>query len=244
VSRLDVEVTINYCSLADDAADAFVECLQSDRGPIKLHMCEIGSQIIANALTGNSRVTSFLPSNNWRATHNDAELAIFFTVLANNRGLLFLDLQGCATNDENWSVLCQSLQAHSTLTSLDLYQTKPRVQNGARRIILSDEQKVQRTSLFAEMMQTNTVLQTIHFYQSDVDEEIYTKVFPCLKMNLYRPRVLAVKETDDSLFGEKILGRALNYVKSNPSLVWMFLSQNVDAFVRSEDDRYQHVRIV
>jgi hypothetical protein len=34
----------------------------------------------------------------------------------------------------------------------------------------------------------------------------------------------------------KILGRALYCVRSNPNLVWMFLSENVDAFVRSEEE--------
>jgi hypothetical protein len=239
MSRLDVELVIRNCSLADDAAGAFIECLQSDRGPVNLRYCEIESQILANALTGNSRATSLEPGTFRRAMMNaDTEMSILFTALANNRGLLDLNLKDCAINDENWSVLCQSLRAHPTMTLLDLRETTPQVNpGGVVRIVLSEEQKAQRARLLAEMMQTNTVLQTIHFYQSDMDQEIYTKVIlPRLKMNLYRPRVLAIKETDDSLFREKLLGRALYCVKSNPSLVWMFLSQNVDAFVRSEEE--------
>jgi hypothetical protein len=53
---------------------------------------------------------------------------------------------------------------------------------------------------------------------------------------MYRPRVLAVKKTIARPFREKVLGRALYAVKSNPNLVWMFLSETVDAFVRSEED--------
>jgi hypothetical protein len=53
MSRLDLEVILNYCSLIDDAAGAFVDCLQSDRGPVKLIDCPIDSQILASALTGN-----------------------------------------------------------------------------------------------------------------------------------------------------------------------------------------------
>jgi hypothetical protein len=50
MSRLDVELVLGCCSLADDAAGAFVECLQSDGGPVDLFMCEIDCQILANAL--------------------------------------------------------------------------------------------------------------------------------------------------------------------------------------------------
>jgi hypothetical protein len=46
-------------------------------------------------------------------------MAILFTALANNRGLVDLNLQSQPINDENWSVLCQSLQAHPTLTILE-----------------------------------------------------------------------------------------------------------------------------
>jgi hypothetical protein len=59
---------------------------------------------------------------------------------------------------------------------------------------------------------------------------------PRLETNLFRPRVLAVKKTADRPFREKILGRALYSVRSNPNLLWMFLSQNVDAFARSEEE--------
>jgi hypothetical protein len=49
MSRLDVELVMYRCILLDDAAGAFVECLQSDRGPIGLCECQIDSQILANA---------------------------------------------------------------------------------------------------------------------------------------------------------------------------------------------------
>jgi hypothetical protein len=54
MSRLDVELEMHNCSLADDAAGAFVECLQSNRGPVNLRHCNIDIQIIASALTGKS----------------------------------------------------------------------------------------------------------------------------------------------------------------------------------------------
>jgi hypothetical protein len=76
MSQLDVEVTISWCRLTDDAAGAFVECLQSDIvGPFKMDMCKIDSQIIANALTGDRRVAGFQPlCGVWT---DDAGMAIF-----------------------------------------------------------------------------------------------------------------------------------------------------------------------
>jgi hypothetical protein len=121
MSRLDVEVVLSYCRLSNDAAGAFVKCLQSDRGPVKLEQCNLDNQIIASALTGKSRVTKLKP--NYR-TH-DAELAAWFTALANSRGLVDLNWEGCSISDDNWSILCESLQAHPTLSSLNLINTRP-----------------------------------------------------------------------------------------------------------------------
>jgi hypothetical protein len=232
MSRLDVELDMFDCSLADDAAGAFVECLHSDRGPIKLKQCDIDTQIIASALTGNSRVTSLKPD--YLSTH-DAETAVLFSALANNRGLEELDFYCCSINNDNWSILCESLKAHPILTSLDLRLTMP-VSSGIRNV-LRDEQKSHRTRVLADMMKVNTILLTILLSDNEHDDQIYTEeISPYLETNLYRPRVLAVKKTHVREFREKVLGRALDCVKSNPNLVWMFLSQNVDAFVRSEEE--------
>jgi hypothetical protein len=234
MSRLDVELHMFECSLADDAAGAFVAYLhQSDRGPVSLHYCRIDSQILANALTGDSRVTSFKPDFDGTV---GSGMAILFRALANNRGLVDLDLGADRISDENWTILCQSLQAHPTLTSLNLRATMPRSPPDDL-IVFSDELKTRRTRALAEMMQTNTVLHTIALSASERDEQIYTEeIRPYLVTNLYRPRVLAVAKTKDRPFREKVLGRAVYSVRSNPNLVWMLLSENVDAFVRSEEE--------
>jgi hypothetical protein len=225
MSRLDVELNLNWCSLEGGSADAFVECLQSDRGPIKLHRCEIDSQILANALTGDSRVTRLKP--HFHGT-DDAE-ADLFRVLANSRGLANLDLQRYPISDENWTGMCQSLQAHPILTSLGLYATRP--------CILSAEQKTHRTRLLADMVQWSTALYTVELSESHYNQQIYTEeIHPYLETNQYRPRVHAIKKTLDRPFREKVLGRALYSVRSNPNLVWMLLSENVDAFVRSGEE--------
>jgi hypothetical protein len=229
-------------SLSDEVGcrEAFVECLQSEGCPIQLQDCEIDCQVLATALTGNSRVTRLVLPVSLR---NDANMPVLFTALANNKGLLYLHWNMRPTSDENLSLLCQSLQAHPTLTCLDLRDIRPMGLHGDRfvspddRIGLAGEKKAQRTSFGARMMQHNTVLQTLYFSASERDNTISTKkVLPLLETNQYRPWVLAVKRTVDRPFREKILGRALYCVRSKPKLVWMFLSQNVDAFVRSEEE--------
>jgi hypothetical protein len=140
MSRLDVELTMEFCCLVDDAAGAFVECLQSDRGPVKLKMCKIDSQILPNALTGDSRVTRLEPDFDGT---DDAGMAILFRELANNRGLVDLVLLQDPISDENLMILCQSLQAHPTLTSLNLEDTRP-MGPAEDRIILSAEQKCKK----------------------------------------------------------------------------------------------------
>jgi hypothetical protein len=142
MSRLDVELNLNWCSLSNNAAGAFVEFLQSDRGPVNLDLCKIDSQIIiANALAGDSRVTRFQPDFN---ETDDSGMAILFRALANNRGLGDLDFGGDPISDENWTILCQSLQAHPTLTCLNLRATMPR-SPADDLIVFSDELKTRRT---------------------------------------------------------------------------------------------------
>jgi hypothetical protein len=188
--------------------------------------CEIDCQIIANALTGDSRVTR--PHFHFHGT-DDAGKAILFRALANNKGLVKLQFFFDPISDENWTILCQSLQAHPSLTSLDY--------SGQGEIVLSAEQTARRTRLLADIVQRNTLLQTITLAEGDYDQQIYAEMIqPFLETNLHRPRVLAVKKTEDRPFREKVLGRALYSVRSNPNLVWMLLSENVDAFVRSGEE--------
>jgi hypothetical protein len=240
--RLDVELKILCCGLeGGDAAGAFVECLHSDRGPVKLDACVIASQIIASALTGDSRVTRFKP---YHVPTNDAHMAVFSAALANNRGLLVLELQGSSFSDANWSVLCESLQAHSTLTILVLRNTSP-WSPADGRMVLTEDQKVHRTRA---MMQQNTVLHTIdlsdeHFPHQSYDQQIYDEdISPHLEMNRFRPRVHAIKKADFSL-RRPLLGLALqtDSVRINSNLLWMFLSGNPDVVLQSNADDEQEV---
>jgi hypothetical protein len=153
-------------------------------------------------------------------------MAVLFTALAKNRGLAELYFQSNFISNENWSILCESLTAHPSLTGMDLRSTSPSP--------LLDEQKAPLTrGVVAEMMKENTVLHTIHLYANERDNQIYAEsILPHLESNLYRPRVYAIKRADIAL-RRPLLGRALQTesVRNKSNLLWMFLSANPDVVV-------------
>jgi hypothetical protein len=231
--RPTMEVILDRCNLSDDNSchNAFVECLQLGRGPIQLIFCNINCHILAAALEGNSRVTRLVLAR--ASATDDAERGVIFSSLAANKGLLKLNLNDHSINDENWTILCQSLKGHPTLTSLGLRFTS------ARRALLyrhqEDKQKAQRTRVLAAMVQENRVLLTIELERHERDDQIYKEMIkPYLETNLYRPRVLGIKKADIPL-RRPLLGRALQTksVRNKSNLLWMFLSGNQDVVFRS-----------
>jgi hypothetical protein len=228
-SRPDMEVILKGCNLlrGPDCRAAFVKCLRHDGGPIQLNACNIDCQVLAAALKGNCRVTRL----NLVSTRIDAETDVIFRSLAESKGLVELVLYNAhPISDENWTILCQSLKGHPTLTILDLRFTSTRAQN--------DEQKAQRTRVLAAIVEENRVLHTIHLYEDERDEHIYVgSILPILETNLYRPRVLGIKKVDIAL-RRPLLGLALQTesVRNKPNLIWMFLSGNQDVVLQSDEE--------
>jgi hypothetical protein len=228
----DVEIRLSCCSLAGDgrgaAAAAFVDCLRSDRGgPVSLFRCKIRSHILTTVLTGNSRVTR-IKLGYYDMSDPILMSLLFGTVLASNRGLVDLDLRCHSISDESWSILCHSLQQHPTLISLDLRDTRP-TRQATEEVML--EQKRKRTRAIADLLEQNTILQTVHLSEQEREGPLYAQLIqPRLEMNLYRARELAIKDSthNDRPIREKVLGRALHCVRKKPNLVQMFLSQNMD----------------
>jgi hypothetical protein len=233
-SRPEMEVILNRCKLLRDPGchAAFVECLHLDGAPIKLYRCEIDCRVLAAALEGNSRVTRLELAHSGAGATSDAEKGVIFRSLAKNKSLLVLDLIGCSINDENWTVLCHSVQGHPALTILDLRSTNPPM------VLLADEQKAQRKRELAAMVEDNQVLRTIRLGRDYRDEQIYAEsILPHLEMNLYRPRVLGIKRVDIA-FRRAVLGLALQTesVRSKSNLLWMFLSGNQDVVLQSDEE--------
>jgi hypothetical protein len=232
-----LQLALRDCKFSDGDAskNVLLQWLQSGQGPTELYRCVLDSNVVADALRGNSRLRRLLLCLEKASTAGSPELSLIFRALAKDRGLTEFDAFWYSIGDENWTLLCQSLQNHPTLTSLGLACTGPKLPT--EKTEMSIERKISRTRALADMLQTNTILHTIRLFPGEYDERIYTEsIEPRLETNMYRPRVLAVKkEADDRPYRQKVLGRALNCVKSNPNLVWMFLSGNVDALVRSEE---------
>jgi hypothetical protein len=222
--RPDAEVILQGCRLLHDNGchAAFVECLEHDRGPTKLDPCRIDCHVLgAAALEGNSRVTRLvLVAGDFAA--DDAGKGVIFRSLAENKGLVKMDFNSCSINDENWTILCQSLKGHPTLTSLDLrYASPPRALGGARIWLTA-----QRTRVLAAMGQENQVLLTVDLKQHDKDHQIYGElILPHLESNLYRPRIHGIKKADIALC-RALLRRALQTesVRNKSNLLWMFHS--------------------
>jgi hypothetical protein len=88
------------------------------------------------------------------------------------------------------------------------------------------------------LAQCNTVVHTIDLPDDAKDEEFFqNSIVPRLEMNrnCFADQRRALKRADPSIRGQ-LLGRALHVVRYNPNLLFRFLSENVPAFVRSEED--------
>jgi hypothetical protein len=233
------ELVLRGCTFSDDEAcrNAFRRWLQGGRGPTEMYRCIIDSDVLSEAMRGNSRLGKLLLSPERASTADDCEMSLLVSALADNKGLTHFDAFWYAISDDNWSILCRSLQKHPTLANVDLACTGPK--NPAGKRLFTEEQKTDRTLALAKVMQTNTILNTIRLFPGEFDERIFAELIqPRLEANLNRPRVLAVKkETEDRSFRQKVLGRALSCVSSHENLVWMFLSENVDAFCPCEDKK-------
>jgi hypothetical protein len=213
-SQLDMEVILKHCTLlsADpDCHAAFIECLHRDRGLIQLNGCQIDCQVLAAALEDNSRVTRLGLAPGRATATSDAKKGVIFRSLAENKGLVELDLNNRSISDKNWTILCQSLlKGHPTLTILDLRGTGPRAQHGFRMVMPPNKHKAQRTHVLVAMVEANQVLHSICLCcQGERDERIYVEsILPHLKMNLYRTRVLGIKKVEIALH-RPLLGLAL-----------------------------------
>jgi hypothetical protein len=89
-----------------------------------------------------------------------------------------------------------------------------------------------------QMLHLNTVVHTINLPNAFANEEAYqNSILPRLEMNrsCFEVQRLFVKRADPSI-RPQLLGRALHKVRYNPNLVFQFLSENVPAFVRTEEE--------
>jgi hypothetical protein len=191
-----LHIILDSCALSSvpGCLDAFIACLR--RGPTELVECNtMPSNIVANALDYPSRVTRLVLTDtsiedDFGEDHNHA-LGLqddhaqhhIFGSLAHNRSLEKVVLYNCSISTENWTLLCQSLTAHPTLTSIDLRLTHPWRALDSWEFTL--EEKAARTRLLADMMRVNRMLQIIHLSDNEIDNDICNQsILPYLDVNI------------------------------------------------------------
>jgi hypothetical protein len=180
-----------------------------------------------SALSGNNSVKRLkfyhLPLEDFRF------LAL---ALPGNMGIEHLTLRDFRMSDGIWSLLCRSLSRHPRVEFLSL---APNYHHGPQP--LSAISKTARMYAILQTLHHNTVLCTINAADDLRDEAVYqNSILPRLEMNrtCFEVQRQALKRADPSIHPQ-LLGRALYVVQYNPNLVFHFLSENVPAFVRTEE---------
>jgi hypothetical protein len=161
------------------------------------------------------------------ATYNfEEQIRSLALALPTNRGIERLEMYLCLDlSDETLSLLYRSLSMHPRVEVLSL-------------VCRSVYARPQLFSAILQMFHVNTVVHTINLPAAFRNDEVYrNSVLPRLEMNRTCLEVQrqAVKRADPSI-RPQLLGRALHVVRYNPELVFRFLSENVPAFVWSEEE--------
>jgi hypothetical protein len=225
LTRTDLQIELDSCELAEPGEEIMLECIRQNRGPTELSYCRIDARRLAVALRGNNSVTTLGLDRQC----SDEDKLVLVQALAENEGLVTLNLTYTPITEEFWVALWRSVAHHPALETIAL----PRLFSSTFGDgTTTDAQKTLRTQVMVDALRINTVLHNISpFHSYDFDEDILDNtVYPLLLANRYRPRVGAITQVEGP-WRRKLLGRALGSVSSNPSLIWMFLSDNADVRV-------------
>jgi hypothetical protein len=96
LTRTDLQIYINGCAPTESGQGILLECIRQNRGPTGLSQCRIDAGRLADALRGNTSVTFFaLPED-----CSDEERLVLVEALAENEGLVTLDLEAARITDE------------------------------------------------------------------------------------------------------------------------------------------------
>jgi hypothetical protein len=217
-SRPDLEIVLDSCTFTSAGTSALIEALGRNQGPTKLERCYFDNSVLANGLTGNSRLKSLrLRFCNSRDVGNQ-EVLVIAGALRENKGLVDLDLGWCRMSDESWGAICDSLKTHSILEVLDL------------RYVLTEMTSAvitPRVQSLLEMMKVNKSIRTIHLLDRYAEHELYREsVIPFLKSNRLQQRVRAIQKTRPIAYRTGLMGRALLSARTDVNSVWMLLSGN------------------
>jgi hypothetical protein len=230
LQRTDLEVEFTNCNLEpEDAEDTFVEWFRRNQVVTELFWCAMRSSILSALIGVNSSVKKL--SFNGFDQFGEEHIRSLAQALPSNQGIVKLDLNNVVMSDETWGILFRAMSTHPQIKDLSLSYA-------GRAPTLSAESKTNRMLAILQMLQHNTVVCTIELANCFIDEEIYwNTIHSRLEMNwsCFEVQRQALHRADHSIRA-KLLGRALHVVRFNPNLLFQFLSENVPAFVRSEED--------
>jgi hypothetical protein len=181
---------------------------------------------IISALSGNRSIKS-LSIEATIYEYNDSHARSLVRALAGNQGIEKLSV---SLSGKSWSLLSRSLWAHPRIQSMRL-SFYPR---------LSAASKTGMMHAVLRLAQCNTVVHSIDLPDYVKDEEFFQNfVLPRLEMHrsCFEDQRQDITRADPSIRGQ-LLGRALYVyvVCYNPDLLFRFLSENVPAFIRSEEE--------
>jgi hypothetical protein len=223
LERTGLEVTFQGCSFyAHGVKDTFIEWLRHSQVVTKLEHCTMEDSILS-ALSGNSSVKTFSID----ATQGKYLTRSLARALTGNQGIEALHVV-LSPRDGTWSLLLRSLWAHPRIQSVTLW-------------FVSSLSALSKTIMMYEVRRLahcNTVVHTINLPDHAKDEEFFqNSIVPRLEMNrnCFQDQRQALTRADPAI-RSRLLGRALHVVRHNPDLLFRFLSENVPAFMRSDDD--------
>jgi hypothetical protein len=222
LTRTDLQIELSVCSPTESGKEILLECIRQNRGPVGLIKCRIDTRRLADALRGNNSVTTLA----LHQLYSNEEGLVLFQALAENEGLVTLNLNLGPITDEMWIALWRSVARHPKLENIVLPHF-----GSTWRDETTDAQKTLRMQAMVDALRVNTVLHTISLNRREIDEEMLdSTIYPLLWANRFRPWVRAISE-EEGRWRRQLLGRALSSVSSSPSLIWMFLLGNTDVRV-------------
>jgi hypothetical protein len=219
LNSTNLNVAFRRCSFdTERAEEPFVEWLRNSQVVTKLEKCIMDGGTIS-ALSGNSSVKSLTIFG------SEAIIRALAGALSGNQGIENLRVH---LTEEASSLLLRSLWAHPRIQSVRLF-TKG----------LSAASKANMMDALLRLAQCNTVVRTIKLVPDHAMDDAFfqNSIVPRLEMNrnCFQEQRQALTRADHAIRGQ-LLGRALHVVRNNPHLLFRFLSENVPAFARSDEE--------
>jgi hypothetical protein len=229
--RPRLDLYLKSCTVSKKDSNAFLDCVQHHRGPTSLVNCVIGVNALAEALRTSTHLKRLTP----RQLGNHG-FRMLTRALTGNQSLEKLDMS-CFNMllDSDWISLCDSVQLHPNLKMLHFGHYDCWIPDGSRTAISGEDIEL-RMHAVTNMLHWNTVLEELGLpYGISID--CHKSIRPRLEMNRdgFTVQCQAIKSAPVALRPQLLLG-AVTRVRFNPTLVWKFLSQNVDVVAAAKND--------